>query len=106
MVVSVEWLLLEWLVPVSTWLHLELNPLPHLVFVALLLALLGSLAIAITVAGSRIRTVVAVNAERPVRSIASFLGLALIPAHRDAPVGGSGPRAPAPQLPALLVTAR
>jgi len=103
---SVEWLLLEWLVPLSTWLHLELSPVPNLVVVTLLLALIGSLAIAITVVGTRIPAAVSAGVAKPRRSISSSDGSAVPPAYRDAPVGGSGPRAPSARFSALLFAAR
>lgn len=96
MVGSVEWVLLELLVPADTWLRMEVGAVPQAVLLALLLAVIGGLAIGIVAVGHRLLVViVALPLPLPRRENAAALPELLQPARgRLAPVGGSGPRAP------------
>lgn len=94
MVGSVEWVLLELLVPADTWLRMEVGAVPQAVLLALLLAVIGGLAIGIVTVGHRLLVVI-VALPLPRRENAAALPELLQPARgRLAPVGGSGPRAP------------
>lgn len=94
MVGSVEWVLLGLLMPVDTWLRMEVSVVPQIVLLALLLAVIGGLAITIIYVGRRL-LVVRVTLPRPWPERTSALPDLLLPAlGRIAPAGGSGPRAP------------
>lgn len=91
---AAEWALLEWLMPASVWLHLELFSVPNLVIAALLLATIVALAAAIIVVARGLDTAAtAKSVALPPRTQAARND-EQIPARRRKPAGGVGPRAP------------
>ncbi len=91
---AAEWALLEWLMPASTWLQLELFSVPNLAVAILLLAAIGTMAVAMTVVVRRCGAALAAKSvARPPRTQVAREA-EHVPAHRPKPTGGSGPRAP------------
>ena len=90
---SVEWTLLEWVVPVATWLHLEVGPIPQLTIALVALLVVGALITAAWVANGAARA-----ARVPVLFAPQSLAVPRdrwAPADSARPMGGNGPRAPA-----------
>jgi len=90
---SVEWTLLEWVVPVATWLHLEVGPIPQVTIALVALLVVGALIAAVWVANGAARAarVPVVFAPRP-RPVPRDRWAS---AESARPMGGNGPRAPA-----------
>ncbi|MET0991200.1 MAG: hypothetical protein ABWX66_02310 [Lacisediminihabitans sp.] len=91
---SVEWTLLGWVVPVATWLHLEVGPIPQLTTALLLLIVVGALVAAICIANAltrAVRVLVWATAWAPTHTQRD----PQTPVAGDRPRGGNGPRAPA-----------
>lgn len=88
------WSLLAWLVPVEIWLRLELTPVPNVLLVALLLAVIGGLTIGIFGAGVRLLVVIVRVATPRCWARSTLPRVAPQFISRRAPIGGSGPRAP------------
>jgi len=90
---SVEWTLLEWVVPVATWLHLEIGPIPQLTIALVTLLVVGALFAAVWAGNVAARAVqVPVSFAPQPRPVSRDPRAS---ADRVRPVGGSGPRAPA-----------
>jgi len=92
MVGSLEWALLEWLVPSLARVQLDFNPTSHilpLAFVALAAVLLAALLVPYQASTGH-----AVPAVCPPqrREISGIVGT--FPIGHTAPIGGNGPRAP------------
>ncbi|RNE63933.1 hypothetical protein [Cryobacterium tepidiphilum] len=94
MVGSIEWLLLELLMPADTWLRMEVDALPQAVLLALVLAIIGGLAIAITSVGRRLLVVLVTLLRTWPEKSSAIPDLLLLAVGRIAPAGGRGPRAP------------
>ena len=92
--VSIGWSLLEMVLPIETWLRLELHGLPQVVVWMLLLGVIGGLAVAIVEVGLRVVVVARLECVWAVRREPAPPDVPRIGRAHDAPRGGTGPRAP------------
>jgi hypothetical protein len=94
MIGSVEWALLEWFVPLSARMQLELTPPVHTLIFALAVAAIGGLFLAAVMIRSRASRVATIRVLPP-RLLSNFASRpTAVPPGHSAPIGGSGPRAP------------
>ena len=90
---SVEWTLLEWVVPLSTWLHLEVGAILQVTIALVALLVVGALIAAVWVANGAARAARVPNVFSPrPRPVPQDRWA---PADSARPMGGNGPRAPA-----------